>query len=148
MSRHGIVTLPPTQVDLAVSKKCARAATPVRERSLRVITWLADEKILLAMVGIFWLDAQLRSRRNEVRLEAHRMLLGVALAGLLPDAFKYLVDRKRPDRVLVHGPRHGIPHSGNAWDSFPSGHAMHLGAIAAPLAASAAWRTCRAGSRP
>jgi PAP2 superfamily len=30
--------------------------------------------------------------------------------------------------------RHGIPRSGHPWNSFPSGHAVHLGAIAAPAA--------------
>jgi membrane-associated phospholipid phosphatase len=45
-----------------------------------------------------------------------------------------LIDRKRPDRVVVHGRRHGLPRSGNAWDSFPSGHALHLGAIAGSVA--------------
>jgi membrane-associated phospholipid phosphatase len=133
MSRRGLVTLPPTRIDLAVSKRCARAATPARERSLRVMTWLADEKILLAAVGLFWLDAHFRPRRNAVRREANCMLLSVAAAGLLPHLFKRLVDRKRPDRLLVHGARHGIPRSGEAWDSFPSGHAMHLGALAGPL---------------
>jgi membrane-associated phospholipid phosphatase len=28
---------------------------------------------------------------------------------------------------------HGIPRSGDAWDSFPSGHAVHIGALAGPL---------------
>jgi undecaprenyl-diphosphatase len=97
------------------------------------MTWLADEKILLGVVGLFWLAAHVRPQEEEVRHEANRMLLSVAIAGLLPDLFKYLVNRKRPDRALVHGPRHGIPRSGNAWDSFPSGHALHLGAIAGPL---------------
>jgi membrane-associated phospholipid phosphatase len=133
MSRQGIVTLPPLNVDLAISRSCARAATPARERSLQVMTWLADEKILLGVVGLFWLTAQLRSQEKDVRHEANRMLLSVAIAGLLPDVFKYLVNRKRPDRALVHGRRHGIPRSGDAWDSFPSGHALHLGAIAGPL---------------
>jgi hypothetical protein len=84
VSRQGIVTLPPLRVDLAISRSCARAATPARERSLQVITWLADEKILLGVVGLFWLNAQLRSQKNEVRHEANRMLLSVATAGLLP----------------------------------------------------------------
>jgi membrane-associated phospholipid phosphatase len=69
-----------------------------------------------------------------VTREADRMLCSVALAGALPHAFKHLVDRERPDRALVHGPRHGIPKSGNAWDSFPSGHALHLGAAAGSIA--------------
>jgi undecaprenyl-diphosphatase len=121
------------RVDLAISKSCVRAATPGRERTLGVITWLADEKILLGVVGLFWLNARLRPQRQDVRCEADRMLLGVAVAGLLPHVFKHFVNRKRPDRTLVHGPRHGIPRSGEAWDSFPSGHALHLGAIAGPL---------------
>src|SRR2546423_545081 len=133
MAHRGIVTLGPSRFDIAISKKCARAATPARERTLRVVTWLADEKILLGVVGLFWVNAQLRSTQEDIRHEANRMLLSVALAGLLPHAFKHLVNRKRPDRALVHGPRHGIPRSGDAWDSFPSGHALHLGAIAGPM---------------
>jgi membrane-associated phospholipid phosphatase len=37
--------------------------------------------------------------------------------------------RARGVELLIHG----IPRSGDAWDSFPSGHALHLGAIAGPL---------------
>jgi len=62
------------------------------------------------------------------------MLCAVALAGVVPHAFKRVVDRMRPDRAVVHGSRHGIPRSGNAWDSFPSGHALHLGAAAGSVA--------------
>jgi len=97
------------------------------------MTWLADEKLMLSAVALFWLDARLRPHKQEIRLEADRMLASVALAGLLPDIFKYLFDRKRPDRRLVHGRRRGIPRSGDPWDSFPSGHALHIGAIAGPL---------------
>src|SRR5215813_4030399 len=133
MSHRGLVTLTPSRIDLAISRRCARAATPARERAMRVLTWLADEKILLGVVGLFWLKAQLRPAKEDVRHESNLMLLSVAAAGLLPDLFKFLVDRKRPDRAVVHGRRHGIPRSGNPWDSFPSGHAVHLGAIAGPL---------------
>jgi membrane-associated phospholipid phosphatase len=133
MSHQGVVTLQPSRLDVAISKRCARAATPARERSLRIMTWLADEKILLGAVGLFWLNARLRSHDEEFRREADRMLLGIAIAGVVPHVFKHLINRKRPDRTLVHGPRHGIPRSGDAWDSFPSGHALHLGALAGPL---------------
>jgi membrane-associated phospholipid phosphatase len=110
-----------------------RAATPATERPLRVLTWLADEKLLLAAVAAFWVNARLRPDNESIRREADRMLIGVAIAGVVPHLFKHLVNRKRPDRTLVHGPRHGIPRSGDAWDSFPSGHAVHIGALAAPL---------------
>ena len=134
MSRQGLVTLPPTRLDLAISKRCVRAATPARERTLQVTTWLADEKILLGVIGLLWLYAQLRPAATTARHEANRMLFSATAAGLLPHIFKYLVNRKRPDRTFVHGPRHGIPRSGEAWDSFPSGHALHLGAIGGPMA--------------
>jgi membrane-associated phospholipid phosphatase len=133
MSHQGLVTLPPSRLDVAIGKDLARAATPARQRSLRVITWLADEKILLSLVGLFWLNGRLRPHGEDIHREADRMLLGVALAGVVPHIFKHFVNRKRPDRTLVHGSRHGIPRSGDAWDSFPSGHAVHLGAIAGPL---------------
>jgi membrane-associated phospholipid phosphatase len=126
--------LPPSRRDVAISKRCVRAATPARERSLRVMTWLADEKILLGAVGLIWLNARLRPHDEEVRREVDRMLLGIVIAGMVPHVFKHFVNRKRPDRTLVRSPRHGIPRSGDAWDSFPSGHALHLGAIAGPLA--------------
>jgi membrane-associated phospholipid phosphatase len=133
MPHRGLFTLPPSRIDVAIARKAVRAATPTRERTLRAITWLADEKILLGTVGLFWLNVQLRSANKDVRHEANIMLLNVGLAGLLPHLFKYLVDRKRPDRTLAHGRRHGIPRSGDPWDSFPSGHTLHLGAIVGPL---------------
>ena len=46
---------------------------------------------------------------------------------------------------MVHGRRHGIPRSGKAYDAFPSGHAMHVGAVASavswayPKSAPIAW---------
>src|SRR5207302_10100119 len=92
--------------------------------------WAADEKVMLGAAAVFWLYVRLRKRDPKTVHEADRMLCSVAAAGALPHAFKRLVDRKRPDRAVVHGRRHGIPRSGNAWDSFPSGHALHLGAMA------------------
>jgi undecaprenyl-diphosphatase len=111
----------------------SRIAWPGEERSLRAATWLADEKLMLSAVALFWLWARSGPASDSVKREADSMILSVGIAGLLPDLFKRLVNRKRPDRAVVHGPRHGIPRSGNARDSFPSGHALHIGAIAGPL---------------
>jgi membrane-associated phospholipid phosphatase len=130
---RGIFDLPPTGWDVATAKAAIRIARPEEERSLRVATWLADEKLMLTAVVAFWLAARTFSRSKTLKTEADRMLLSVGIAGLLPHLFKRLVNRKRPDRTLVHGPRRGIPRSGNALDSFPSGHALHLGAVAGPL---------------
>jgi hypothetical protein len=38
MSHQAIVTLRPSRLDVAISKRCARAATPARERSLQIMT--------------------------------------------------------------------------------------------------------------
>ena len=130
MARSAPIVLPPTRMDLAFARACARNASPPRERSFEALTWLADEKIILGATALFWLYARGRKRAPL----ADRMLLSVALSGALPHLFKYLVRRRRPDRTVVRkGRRHGVPRSGNAWDSFPSGHAVHMGAIAGPL---------------
>lgn len=139
----GVFRLPPSRIDLAVGRFARDMATPREERTLRVLTWLADEKLMLTAVAVFWLGVRAAHQPLRIEREADRMLLGVGIAGLVPHLFKRLVNRKRPDRTLVHGPRHGIPFSGNAWDSFPSGHALHIGAIAGPL-----WRLSTPHVRP
>jgi membrane-associated phospholipid phosphatase len=57
----------------------------------------------------------------------------VLLAGALPHVFKHLVNRRRPNRSVVRGRRNGVPRLGEPWDSFPSGHALHMGAMAGSL---------------
>jgi membrane-associated phospholipid phosphatase len=39
-------------------------------------------------------------------------------------------DQERPDRRTVEGHWRGVPFSGNRLDAFPSGHAVHVGALA------------------
>jgi hypothetical protein len=48
----------------------------------------------------------------------------------LPHLLKSVFNQVRPDRRTVRGHLHGIPLSGNARDAFPSGHAIHIGALA------------------
>jgi hypothetical protein len=57
----------------------------------------------------------------------------VAAAAVLPHLLKRLIDQERPDRSVVHGRRHGIPRSGKPYDAFPSGHAVHVGAVASAV---------------
>jgi membrane-associated phospholipid phosphatase len=124
------IKLRPFATDVAISRACLRAAGPAVERPLRVVTWLADEKIMLGAVGVFWAATRLSPSRP-LRREADAMLCSVLIAGVMPDLFKYLVRRERPNRALVRRHDRRVPQLGNAWDSFPSGHAMHLSAIAA-----------------
>jgi membrane-associated phospholipid phosphatase len=133
MLGRGLFALPPSRADVAVAKWCARMADPPVERSLRVATWLADEKVVLAAAAMFWLYARLEKPEEEAPREADRMLCAVVIASALPHLAKLLVARERPNRVISHRRNSGIPKSGKAWDSFPSGHAAHLGAIAGSL---------------
>lgn len=130
MAWSGPIKLRPLAADVAISRACLRVLSPPVERPLRVVTWLADEKIMLGAVGVFWAATRFSPSRP-LRREADQMLCSVLIAGVVPDLFKYLVRRKRPNRALVRRNDTRVPLLGNAWDSFPSGHAMHLSAIAA-----------------
>jgi membrane-associated phospholipid phosphatase len=70
-----------------------------------------------------WIDSRRHAIVSTQRL-FHRSCRGHA-----GPVHKFLVRRRRPDRT-IRGRRNGIPYSGDAWDSFPSGHAIHLGAMA------------------
>jgi len=48
---------------------------------------------------------------------------------------KILFDQTRPDRTTVLGHVHGVPFSGKPDDAFPSGHALHMGALASAVGA-------------
>lgn len=133
MSYHAPVSLPPSRADLAIAKACARHVTPGFERTLQTLTWAADEKVILAATVAFWAATRTARCHEATRRRADHMLAGAAVASALPHLFKLIVRRRRPDRTVVHRNRHGIPRSGNPWDSFPSGHALHLGALARDL---------------
>ena len=64
-------------------------------------------------------------RSRPLRHEADAMLCSVLIAGAVSDLFKYLVRRERPNRTLVRRHDTRVPRLGNAWHSFPSGHATH-----------------------
>jgi membrane-associated phospholipid phosphatase len=130
--------LRPLESDLKIARACAHVATPTIERSLNWVSSLADERAMLVIAAAIWLAY---CKRGEDREEADTMLASLLVAGVLPDLFKLLVRRRRPDRT-IRGPRNGIPYSGDAWDSFPSGHAIHLGAMA-PSAARLAPKSLR-----
>jgi undecaprenyl-diphosphatase len=140
VSRIGPLRLPPLESDVAVAHASAEVtANPGVQRCLRLVTLLADEKAILAAAAGIWLACRHSERRD--REEADRMICSVLIAGALPHLFKFLVRRRRPDRS-IRARRKGIRPSGNAWDSFPSGHAVHLGAIA-PSAERLAPRSIR-----
>ena len=129
-----LVSLPPTAADLAVARAAARHASTREETTLRVVTWAADEHLVCAAAAAFWIYGRLLRRDATLARNADRVLACALVSAIVPHGIKRVVDRKRPNRSVVHWPRHGIPKSGKPYDSFPSGHAMHIGALASAVA--------------
>lgn len=123
-----LVTIKPTAFDLCVAKAVARKTDPAIENAAEALTWGADEHLLLAASAIFWLASR-RSDKVIKRAATHCLVTTVA-ASVLPHVIKTLVDQERPDRESFAEHRRGIPVSGKPKDAFPSGHAVHMGALA------------------
>ena len=127
------ITVRPTGPDVDISRGNARHTARAPEEIARALTWGADEKILLVLASIGWLA----SRRGSVPLRRagnHALLVTVG-ASLLPHGLKLLFNQTRPDRRTAIGHVHGIPISGKRKDAFPSGHALHMGALASAAGA-------------
>jgi membrane-associated phospholipid phosphatase len=137
-----LLTIPPTRIDRIAAKASVRCASTPFEKSLEAVTYAADEHLLLALTAGLWVASRFGSAWQ--REAADYLALNVVTSAVLPHLLKGVVDRERPDRS-VHIPRHGIPVSGKRYDAFPSGHAMHIGAVASvvsrlfPRRAVAGW---------
>lgn len=118
----------PTRADIAIADAVSEHTNPKAEEAADVLTWGADEHVLCALAASWWLYCRIRSgpdRRNS----NHIMLTTVAVA-ILPHLLKTVFDQERPDRLTVRGHLRGVPFSGKRLDAFPSGHAIHIGALA------------------
>jgi|ERR1700753_626431 membrane-associated phospholipid phosphatase len=123
-----LFTVHPTRLDEGVARAVAVHADPRVERTARVITWGADEHVLIAAAAAGWLFTR-GSGAQAQRLGTHFLFFTLA-AAVMPHVLKAFVDQERPDRLTVEGHLRGIPFSGRQSDAFPSGHALHVGAIA------------------
>jgi len=127
------VTVQPTRADLAVARSIARNTSQVPEEVAGALTWGADEKVLLVLAALGWVAS--RGRGEPLRRAGNHALLVTVAASLLPHGLKLLFDQTRPDRRTVIGHVHGVPFSGKRKDAFPSGHALHMGALASAAGA-------------
>jgi membrane-associated phospholipid phosphatase len=122
------VTVKPTAMDVTIARAIAGHTAPAPEEIARALTWGADEKVLLILAVVGWIASRGQGERLG-RAGNHALLVTVA-ASLLPHGLKRLFDQTRPDRRTVIGHIHGISFSGKRDDAFPSGHALHMGALA------------------
>jgi undecaprenyl-diphosphatase len=123
-----LVTIKPTRIDTAIAYAIAAHTDEGVENAAEALTWGADEHVLLALAALGWLYARLR--KPQQALLANHILTVSLVTAVLPHILKSAFDQTRPDRLTIVGHRHGVPFSGRARDAFPSGHAVHMGALA------------------
>lgn len=122
------VTVKPTRIDVAIADEIADHTKSELEQTAEALTWGADEHVLLALAAAGWLYTRLRPA--EERRAGNHLLAVSLVTAALPHILKSAFDQTRPDRLTVRGHWRGIPLSGRSRDAFPSGHAVHMGALA------------------
>jgi membrane-associated phospholipid phosphatase len=122
------IIIHPTNVDKAIAKFVARNTTPPIERVAETVTWGADEHFLCAAAAVWWLYS--RGKPPSQRLASDHVLVVTLAATLLPHFMKRLFTQERPDRWSIEAHIRGAPFSGSPLQAFPSGHALHVGALA------------------
>ena len=134
-----LVTVKPTRIDTAIANGIADNTTSSLEHAAQALTWGADEHVLLALAAAGWLYTRLQHPQH--RPVANHILMVSFATAVLPHVLKSVFDQTRPDRLTVTGHRHGVPFSGRSRDAFPSGHAVHMGALASAAGLlPATWR--------
>jgi len=119
--------IPPTSSDIAIANSVAKYTSRRTEQAAELLTWGADEHVILALAAGWWLYC--RGRPAGARKNADHVLLTTLVVSAVPHVLKSIFDQRRPDRLTVIGHLHGVPFSGKPLDAFPSGHAMHVGAL-------------------
>jgi membrane-associated phospholipid phosphatase len=121
------ITIEPTSADVKIARAIARHTDRHIERASEILTWGADEHILCAAAMLWWIYARTQPRQQRA---ANHVLLTTLAATALPHVLKSIFNQRRPDRRTVLGHLNGVPLSGKSLDAFPSGHAIHIGAVA------------------
>jgi membrane-associated phospholipid phosphatase len=134
----------PTPIDIKVANEVADTTGPVREKTAQAVSWGADEHVLTALAAGWWIYCL--SRGQHQRSSTHLLLLA-AVSAAVPHAAKHVFNQIRPDRLTARGHWRRVPLSGRRMDSFPSGHAVHMGALAsAATAFPPKWRAASWGA--
>ncbi|WP_025034609.1 phosphatase PAP2 family protein [Bradyrhizobium sp. DOA9] len=123
-----LVTVKPNRIDTAIASEIAHNTNSGLEHAAQAMTWGADEHVLVALAAAGWLYTRLRHPQRRPVAD-HVLIVSLATA-VLPHVLKSVFHQTRPDRLTVSGHWRGVPVSGRARDAFPSGHAVHMGALA------------------
>lgn len=133
----------PTDLDIRIANAISHNTNIHIEEAAQAMTWGADEHVLCLLAAGWWLYSRSGSLRKR-RVSDH-IVLCTAATTVLPHILKRIFNQRRPDRLTVRGHWRGVPLSGRSRDAFPSGHAMHIGALASaastlpPASRNAAW---------
>ncbi|MES2029183.1 MAG: phosphatase PAP2 family protein [Pseudomonadota bacterium] len=127
------VTVTPATYDREIASAVAQHTNSAFEQAAQALTWGADEHILIAAAVAFWLLS--RGGSEQTRTAGTHLLATSVVTGILPHALKHVFNQRRPDRLTAIGHLHGVPISGRPNDAFPSGHAVHMGALAGAASA-------------
>jgi len=123
-----LLTVRPTKLDQQTAGFVADHTTSTIEKIAGTLTWAADEHVLVMLALGWWMYC--RNQGAVARRQSDHILLTTVSAAILPHTIKKLVNQERPDRLTIYGHLHGVPFSGKKYDAFPSGHALHAGALA------------------
>jgi membrane-associated phospholipid phosphatase len=124
-----LITVRPLKIDRQIASEVASHTDRRIEHAAESVTWGADEHVLAGVAVLGWLLSR-RSTNESCRRFADHALVCCVTTAVLPHLMKDLIDQERPDRLTIEGHLNGIPISGKANDAFPSGHALHIGALA------------------
>jgi len=122
------ITVRPTKADLYLANAVSAQTGPRTEQAAEFVTWGEDEHILSSLALGWWLYS--RGKNTKAQRTANHILLVTLVSSALPHILKTAFNQERPDRTIIRGHLHGVPFSGNRLDAFPSGHAVHVGALA------------------
>jgi membrane-associated phospholipid phosphatase len=122
------ITVRPTTTDIAIAKTIAKNTNVPVEKLAGVLTWGADEHVSRVLIATWWLCKRVQDRT--ARRAADHVLLTTLVAFAIPHVVKSIFNQERPDRGTISGHWRSVPFSGKPLDSFPSGHAVHVGALA------------------
>lgn len=124
--------LKPTRTDQAIADFVTDHTSPGVEKVFNLLTLVGDEHLIFSALAAAAIVSTLGTNAQR-KAVAHLWLATLSVAAV-SHGLKYAVNQRRPDRTKAPFKGAGIPHSGGAYNAFPSGHAMYMAAIASALA--------------